>query len=75
MVSITKRDRTEKLGITLPLSLLKQIDNKRGDIPPDILPICDDWHKILQAYSLMKFMMSLGYLTHIKFLLPEKTLS
>ncbi len=25
-------DRTEKLGITLPISLLKQIDNKRGDI-------------------------------------------
>jgi metal-responsive CopG/Arc/MetJ family transcriptional regulator len=33
MVSTTKNDRTEKLGITLPLSLLKQIDNKRGDIP------------------------------------------
>jgi hypothetical protein len=42
MVSTTDGDRTEKLGITLPLSLLKQIDNKRGDIPPDILPICDD---------------------------------
>jgi metal-responsive CopG/Arc/MetJ family transcriptional regulator len=26
-------DRTEKLGITLPILLLKQIDNKRGDIP------------------------------------------
>ena len=34
MVSTTAtRDRTEKLGITLPISLLKQIENKRGDIP------------------------------------------
>ena len=33
MVSTTKGDRTEKLGITLPISLLKQIENKRGDIP------------------------------------------
>jgi metal-responsive CopG/Arc/MetJ family transcriptional regulator len=33
MVSTTKEDRTEKLGITLPISLLKQIENKRGDIP------------------------------------------
>jgi metal-responsive CopG/Arc/MetJ family transcriptional regulator len=33
MVSTTMNDRTKKLGITLPLSLLKQIDNKRGDIP------------------------------------------
>ena len=36
MVSTTaanKGDRTEKLGITLPISLLKQIDNKRGDVP------------------------------------------
>jgi metal-responsive CopG/Arc/MetJ family transcriptional regulator len=35
MVSSTtanKGDRTEKLGITLPVSLLKQIENKRGDI-------------------------------------------
>ncbi|MFL6400660.1 MAG: hypothetical protein ACJ72J_13915 [Nitrososphaeraceae archaeon] len=31
--STTKGDRTEKLGITLPISLLKQIENKRGDIP------------------------------------------
>jgi metal-responsive CopG/Arc/MetJ family transcriptional regulator len=32
MVSTTtsKKDRT---GITLPVSLLKKIDNKRGDIP------------------------------------------
>jgi metal-responsive CopG/Arc/MetJ family transcriptional regulator len=33
MVSTTKIDRTEKLGITLPISLLKQIENKRGDVP------------------------------------------
>ncbi|MFL6423020.1 MAG: hypothetical protein ACJ71R_05470 [Nitrososphaeraceae archaeon] len=31
--STTKGDRTEKLGITLPISLLQKIDNKRGDIP------------------------------------------
>jgi metal-responsive CopG/Arc/MetJ family transcriptional regulator len=33
MVGTTKADRTEKLGITLPISLLQEIDNKRGDIP------------------------------------------
>jgi metal-responsive CopG/Arc/MetJ family transcriptional regulator len=33
MVSSTKIDRTEKLGITLPISLLQKIENKRGDIP------------------------------------------
>ena len=33
MVSTTKNDRTEKLGITLPKSLLPTIDAKRGDIP------------------------------------------
>jgi metal-responsive CopG/Arc/MetJ family transcriptional regulator len=33
MVSTTDTDRTEKLGITLPISLLRQIENKRGDIP------------------------------------------
>jgi metal-responsive CopG/Arc/MetJ family transcriptional regulator len=36
MVSTTatnKGDRTEKLGITLPVSLLQKIENKRGDIP------------------------------------------
>jgi metal-responsive CopG/Arc/MetJ family transcriptional regulator len=33
MVGTTDTDRTEKLGITLPISLLKQIENKRGDIP------------------------------------------
>jgi metal-responsive CopG/Arc/MetJ family transcriptional regulator len=26
-------DKTEKLGITLPVKLLQKIDNKRGDIP------------------------------------------
>jgi metal-responsive CopG/Arc/MetJ family transcriptional regulator len=26
-------DRTQKLGITLPISLLLKIDNSRGDIP------------------------------------------
>jgi hypothetical protein len=36
MVSTTaakKGDRTEKLGTTLPISLLQKIDHKRGDIP------------------------------------------
>ena len=33
MVSITKNDRTEKLGITLHETLLHTFDNKRGDIP------------------------------------------
>jgi hypothetical protein len=35
MVSTIKKipDRTEKLGITLPISLLQKIDNNRGDIP------------------------------------------
>jgi metal-responsive CopG/Arc/MetJ family transcriptional regulator len=33
MVGTTKNDRTEKLGITLPKSLLHTIDGKRGDIP------------------------------------------
>jgi metal-responsive CopG/Arc/MetJ family transcriptional regulator len=33
MVSTTKYDRTEKLGITLPKSLLRIIDGKRGDVP------------------------------------------
>jgi metal-responsive CopG/Arc/MetJ family transcriptional regulator len=27
------KERTEKLGITLPISLLRKIDNTRGDIP------------------------------------------
>jgi metal-responsive CopG/Arc/MetJ family transcriptional regulator len=33
MVSTTDTDTTEKLGITLPISLLKQIESKRGDVP------------------------------------------
>ncbi|HZC21046.1 MAG TPA: hypothetical protein VE223_05335 [Nitrososphaeraceae archaeon] len=39
MVSTTTKatgitqDRTEKLGITLPKSILQKIDDKRGDIP------------------------------------------
>jgi metal-responsive CopG/Arc/MetJ family transcriptional regulator len=33
MVSTTKIDRTEKLGITLPKSSLHKIDNNRGDVP------------------------------------------
>jgi metal-responsive CopG/Arc/MetJ family transcriptional regulator len=33
MFSTTKVDRTEKLGITLPLSLLRKIERERGDIP------------------------------------------
>ncbi|HZA08235.1 MAG TPA: hypothetical protein VE619_11080 [Nitrososphaeraceae archaeon] len=33
MASNTKVDKTDKLGITLPKSLLKKIDNARGDIP------------------------------------------
>ena len=33
VVSTTKIDRTEKLGITLPKSLLQKMDNKRGDVP------------------------------------------
>jgi metal-responsive CopG/Arc/MetJ family transcriptional regulator len=32
-VAAITRDRTEKLGITLPISLLQKIDNNRGDIP------------------------------------------
>ena len=33
MVSTTKIDRTEKLGITLPKTLLRTIDNKCRVIP------------------------------------------
>ena len=36
MVSTTKIDRTEKLGITLPKTLLHIIDNKCGDISRSI---------------------------------------
>ena len=31
-VSATTMDMTEKIGITLPKSILQKIDNKRGDI-------------------------------------------
>ena len=37
MVSTTKNDRTEKLGITFPGSLLRTIDNKRGTFVPVII--------------------------------------
>jgi metal-responsive CopG/Arc/MetJ family transcriptional regulator len=33
MVGTTDTDRTEKLGITLPVSLLQKIENRRGDVP------------------------------------------
>jgi metal-responsive CopG/Arc/MetJ family transcriptional regulator len=33
MVSTTKYDWTKKLAITLPRSLLRAIDGKRGDVP------------------------------------------
>jgi metal-responsive CopG/Arc/MetJ family transcriptional regulator len=33
MVSTTNSDRTEKLGITLPTSILQKVDKERGDIP------------------------------------------
>jgi metal-responsive CopG/Arc/MetJ family transcriptional regulator len=33
MVGTTKNDRTEKLGITLPKSLLHKSDSKPGDVP------------------------------------------
>jgi metal-responsive CopG/Arc/MetJ family transcriptional regulator len=33
MVSTTHNDKTEKVGITLPNSLIKQTDKLRGDIP------------------------------------------
>jgi hypothetical protein len=31
-ITTHNKDRTEKLGITLPISLLQKIENKRGDI-------------------------------------------
>jgi metal-responsive CopG/Arc/MetJ family transcriptional regulator len=31
--TVNKGDRTEKLGITLPISLLQKIENRRGDVP------------------------------------------
>jgi hypothetical protein len=33
MKRTTKDDKTEKVGITLPISLVKQADKVRGDIP------------------------------------------
>jgi metal-responsive CopG/Arc/MetJ family transcriptional regulator len=33
MVSTTHNDKTEKVGITLPSTLIKQTDKIRGDIP------------------------------------------
>jgi hypothetical protein len=33
MVGINETDKTEKVGITLPISILKRMDNVRGDIP------------------------------------------
>jgi metal-responsive CopG/Arc/MetJ family transcriptional regulator len=33
MVGANETDKTEKVGITLPISLLKRTDKARGDIP------------------------------------------
>jgi metal-responsive CopG/Arc/MetJ family transcriptional regulator len=33
IVSATTMDMTEKIGITLPKSIIQKIDQKRGDIP------------------------------------------
>jgi metal-responsive CopG/Arc/MetJ family transcriptional regulator len=33
MTRTTLDDKTEKVGITLPISLVKQTDKARGDIP------------------------------------------
>jgi hypothetical protein len=33
MTSISKLDKTEKVGKTLPGSIIKRIDKARGDIP------------------------------------------
>ena len=33
MKHTTRDDKTEKVGITLPISLVKQADKARGDIP------------------------------------------
>ena len=33
MVDLIKSDRTEKVGITLPIILVKMADKARGDIP------------------------------------------
>jgi len=33
MNGTTTTDKTEKVGITLPISLMKQTDKARGDVP------------------------------------------
>jgi len=33
MAGTTRADKTEKVGITLPIYLVKQADNVRGDVP------------------------------------------
>jgi metal-responsive CopG/Arc/MetJ family transcriptional regulator len=33
MVGTTKTDKTEKVGITLPISMVRQTDKVRGDKP------------------------------------------
>ena len=33
MTGAAKVDKTQKVGITLPITLVKQTDNARGDIP------------------------------------------
>ena len=33
MSGTTRADKTEKVGITLPITLVKQTDKARGDIP------------------------------------------
>jgi metal-responsive CopG/Arc/MetJ family transcriptional regulator len=37
MTRTTQDDKTEKVGITLPISLVKQTDKARGDIPRSTL--------------------------------------
>jgi len=37
MVGTSKIDKTEKVGITLPSSLLRRMENVRGDIPRSTL--------------------------------------
>ncbi|MGB7956533.1 MAG: hypothetical protein WCF23_21375 [Candidatus Nitrosopolaris sp.] len=34
MKSTILADKTDKVGITLPISRVKQVDKMRGDIPP-----------------------------------------
>ena len=36
MSGTTKADKTEKVGITLPITLVKQTDKERGDNPGSI---------------------------------------